>query len=51
MEPSGDGKTTLLTFDIVLKKDIDPTIFSSEISAVESVSEVALVASKHDADY
>jgi len=51
MEPSGDGKTTLLTFDIVLKKDIDPTIFSSEISAVENVSEVALVASKHDADY
>ena len=51
IEPSGDGKTTMLTLDIVLKKDVEPSAFSSAVSAVDSVSEVMLVASKHDADY
>lgn len=51
VEPSGDGKSTKLTFDIMLKKDRDPTIFSSEISDLEGVSEVVLIAAKEDIDY
>jgi uncharacterized membrane protein YhiD involved in acid resistance len=51
VEPSGDGLTTLLTFDIVLKKGSTPESFSSDIAAVDGVSEVTLVASKSDVDY
>ena len=51
VEPSGDGKTSKLTFDIVMHRDADPQAFSSKISTLPDVSEVVLVASKNDADY
>ncbi len=51
-EPSADGhQTNLLTFDIVLKKDVDLDQFVQDISAIEGLSEVALIASKTDVDY
>jgi len=51
IEPSGDGKTAKLTFDILLQKEKDPQELSTRIAEVKSVSEVVLVASKHDVDY
>ena len=51
VEPSGDGKTVKLTFDILLQKEKDPKDLSSRIAQIKSVSEVVLVASKHDVDY
>ena len=51
VEPSGDGVTSKLTFDIVLQRDADPQAFSARISALPEISEVVLVASKNDADY
>jgi uncharacterized membrane protein YhiD involved in acid resistance len=51
VEPSSDNQSTLLTFDIALKKDITPEAFSKKIAAVDGVEEVRLVASKSDVDY
>ena len=51
VEPSGDGKTVKLTFDILLQKEKGPQELSTRIAEVKSVSEVVLVASKHDVDY
>lgn len=51
VEPSGDGKTAKLTMDIIMKPDADPGQFASEVSQLDGVSEVALVASKTDVDY
>ena len=51
IEPSAGGDTTKLTFDIVMKKDANPNSFSSKIAELEGVTEVALIASKSDADY
>ena len=51
MEPSGDGESVKLTFDVVMKKDADPQALSTSLARLTDVSEVALVASKNDADY
>ncbi len=51
LEPSGDRETSKLTFDIVMKKDVDPSGLSEQLANLDGVSEVVLVASKHDADY
>ena len=51
VEPSGDAKTVKLTFDIVLQKEKDPKELSRRISEIDQVTEVTLVASKHDVDY
>ncbi len=51
IEPSGDGQTTLVTFDLVLDKDLEATEFTQAINDIDGVSEVALVASKNDVDY
>jgi len=51
VEPSGDGQTTKLTFDIMMNKNHEPTEFSRRIAETDGVSEVVLVASKSDADY
>ena len=51
VEPSGDSKTVKLTFDIVLQKEKDPKELSRRISEIDQVTEVTLVASKHDVDY
>jgi uncharacterized membrane protein YhiD involved in acid resistance len=51
IEPSGDNKTTRLTFDILMHKKKDPKEFTSRIAEFEGISEVTMVASKHDVDY
>ena len=51
IEPSGDGKTTKLTFDIMMRQNLDPMTLSRRVSEIEGISEVVLVASKHDVDY
>ena len=51
VEPSGDGQSTKLTFDIVMKNNIDPKDLTRQIAVVDGLSEVILVASKNDADY
>ena len=51
MQGSGDGKSQKLTFDVVMKKNIDPENLVSELSNLENISELSLVASKHDVDY
>jgi uncharacterized membrane protein YhiD involved in acid resistance len=51
IEPSGDDKTVKLTFDITMKKDTYPDQFSKELAKLDNVSEVLIVASKHDVDY
>ena len=51
IEPSGDGATAKLTFDILMRKDMDPNEFSRRVASLEGVSEVLLVASKNDVDY
>jgi len=51
VEPSGDAKTVKMTFDILMRKNMDPSEFSRSITEVEGVTEVVLVASKHDVDY
>lgn len=51
VEPSGDGQTTKITFDILMKKDKDPEEFSRKLAQTDGVSEVVLVASKNDVDY
>ncbi len=51
VEPSGDNKTVKMTFDILMRKNMDPKEFSQRMAEVEGASEVVLVASKHDIDY
>jgi hypothetical protein len=51
VEPSGDNLTARLTFDILMRKDADSIGFSNEISGINGVSEVRLIASKTDIDY
>ncbi len=51
LEPSGDGRLTKLTYDIVLKEGAGADRFSSAIAALEGVSEVVLIAAKNDVDY
>ena len=51
VEPSGDNNTSKMSFDIVMKKDEDQNKFASEISELTGISEVGLVAARHDVDY
>jgi hypothetical protein len=51
VEPAGDHSSSMLTWDIILKRNIEPINFTEALSECEGVSEVSLVASKHDADY
>ena len=51
VEPSGNSKTVKITFDILMHKNTDPKEFSERIAEVDGISEVVLVASKHDVDY
>ena len=51
VEPSGDSLTTKLTFDIILKKDKTPMDLSIELSKLDGISEIVVVASEHDIDY
>ncbi len=51
VEPSGDPDVTLMTFDISLREDRDPSEFVSAMAAVPGLEEVVLIASKNDVDY
>tara|TARA_B100001123_G_scaffold387449_1_gene462677 strand:+ start:342 stop:1031 length:690 start_codon:yes stop_codon:yes gene_type:complete len=51
IEPSGDNKTTRLTFDILMHKKKDPMEFTNRIAEFKGISEVTMVASKNDVDY
>ena len=51
IEPSGDSSSNRMTFDIVMKKDKSPSEMSLELSKLEDVSELVVVASEHDIDY
>tara|TARA_B100000073_G_C23678663_1_gene551647 strand:+ start:319 stop:1011 length:693 start_codon:yes stop_codon:yes gene_type:complete len=50
-EPSSDKKTIKLTYDIVLKEDVDLNKFVYEISNCIGVSEASIVAAQNDIDY
>ena len=41
----------ILKYDIVLKDENAPEIFIRELSDLDGISEISLVASKHDVDY
>lgn len=51
IEPSGDSSSNRMTFDIVMKKEKSPSEMSIELSKLEDVSELVIVASEHDIDY
>lgn len=51
IEPSGDGNTLQLTYDIVLKENTNAEILTGAIGNVDGVSEVVLIASKSDVNY
>ena len=51
IEPSGDSSSNRMTFDIVMKKEKSPSDMSIELSKLDDVSELVIVASEHDIDY
>ena len=51
VEQSGDDESVKLNFDAVLKKDVEPEEIIRELGRLSSISEISLVASKHDVDY
>jgi len=51
IQGSGDDKSQKLTFDIVMKKNIEPEKLINELTNLSGISELSLVASKHDVDY
>ena len=51
IEPSGDGGSLQLTYDIVLKEGRNAQELSLAMGALSGCSEVVLIASKHDVDY
>jgi uncharacterized membrane protein YhiD involved in acid resistance len=51
IEPSGDSLSTRITFDIVMKKEQSPSDMSLELSKLDEISELVVVASEHDIDY
>lgn len=52
VEPSSDKKSSnIITFDLILKKNISLENFSSDLQKVKGLSEIKLIASKTDVDY
>jgi len=52
IEPSSDKKTSnVITFDLILKKNIVLENLSTELQKVKGLSEIKLIASKTDVDY
>jgi uncharacterized membrane protein YhiD involved in acid resistance len=51
IQRSGDEESQKLTFDIIMKKDLDPEDMVNELSKIDGITELSLVASKHDIDY
>ena len=50
-EPSGDNNSLKLTYDIVLKEEMDVNKFIMEISKINNVAEPSIVAAQNDVDY
>lgn len=51
IEPSGDGSSMMMTFDISLRDDYLAEDLAANVGTVEGASEVVLIASKSDVDY
>lgn len=51
IEPSGDGRSLRLTYDITLLKETTAEAFTSALSKVDGVSDLVLIVSKNDVDY
>ncbi len=51
IEPSGDGSSIMMTFDISLKEGFLAEDLASNVGTVDGTSEVVLIASKSDVDY
>lgn len=51
IEPSGDGKSLMQTFDIALREEVDHSSLVKAMDNLVDVSEVILIASKNDVDY
>jgi len=51
MEPSADGKSLSLTYDIALRDDVSAKDLTIRMGKLEFVSELVLIASKNDVDY
>lgn len=51
IEPSGDGRSMRLTYDITLDKNATAEKLTSALSQVAGVSDVVLIVSKNDVDY
>ena len=50
-EPSGDKSSLKLTYDIVLKEEMDVNNFIIEISKTPNITEPSIVAAQNDVDY
>ncbi len=51
MEPSGDGQFLKLTYDITMRENQTAEEFTRSLGRLDGVSEVTLIAAKHDVDY
>lgn len=50
-ESSGDGQTIKVSFDVVMKEEMKQNELISNISKIDGVSEVVIIAAKSDVDY
>jgi hypothetical protein len=51
IEPSGDGGSLRLTYDVTLNKDATAEQLTGALSQVAGISDVVLIVSKNDVDY
>lgn len=51
IEPSGDGRSLRLTYDVTLRPDLRAEDLTAGLSRIEGVSDVVLIVSKNDVDY
>lgn len=51
IEPSGDGSTLRLTYDITLDKDMTAEQLTKGVNGVSGTSEIVLIVAKNDIDY
>lgn len=51
IEPSGDGRSLRLTYDVTLLKESTAEQLTSALSRTDGVSDVVLIVSKNDVDY
>jgi uncharacterized membrane protein YhiD involved in acid resistance len=51
IEPSGDGKSLRLTYDVTLLKEAKAEQLTAALAKIDGVSDVVLIVSKNDVDY